>query len=670
MEALRTKLDGLQWEVNRLDAENRRLRAASEDASRLVDLESEVEQAKQDVHVLTEELKECRGKLAGSEESATEACRRVEETVEQRIEMERQRNEAEETLQRVRDEVEEVHRRAEEASQSQEASSRRVVEVESELERVKTALAAQATSIERGAELQLYRRLEEERKKGDDREARLVAEIKRLEADLRSHVETPPGFVAEQVAILTEQLESERVKVTELEESNQAKQLEVEELRAEVTLYQARLRRRGDDVVGAVADRLTSDHDRVEGLPSSGDVCGHGTVALAVDTPPPGGHATETVITATSAPPSSSHATGVAPSATTASSRSVPPGTTPASYIPMGGAAPPTEESVPTPASSPAVPAAGNETTAATLGPAVSLLASATLPQIPRFTGEEDQDGELFQDWHERFESVAALAGWSGHSKLVHLMTRLRGPAFSFFKSCSPEQRSSYDLLVEALKKRFTPVRLTAVQSQIFHGRQQGPKETVDEYAQDLKRLFRKAYSGVAHAGSEAEGMGQAVLANQFISGLRPGLKAKIVGTEGDIERLLVKARFEEAKRRELDSAKASANPKKPVTGGVQDGADKNRSPRTDGKSPAQGSRTCFNCGMTGHLFRNCPYPKQKGDKEAEAKKNNTAANIEADTETDPKSQIAELRRKLYEAEVASRSGGQDLSYPPCRSDI
>lgn len=244
-EALRTKLDGLQWEVNRLDAENRRLRTASEDASRLVDIEAELEQVKQDVHVLAEELKECRGKLKESEEHVAEARRRVEETVEKKVEMERQKNEAEEALQRMRDEVEVAQRRAEEAFQSQEASSRRAAEVENELERVKMTFAAQATSIERDAELQLYRRLEEERRKGDDREARLVAHIKRLEAELNSHMETPSGFVAEQVATLQEKLESEKVKVAELEISKQSKQLEVEELMAEVTLYQARLRRRG-----------------------------------------------------------------------------------------------------------------------------------------------------------------------------------------------------------------------------------------------------------------------------------------------------------------------------------------------------------------------------------------------------------------------------------------
>ena len=59
--------------------------------------------------------------------------------------------------------------------------------------------------------------------------------------------------------------------------------------------------------------------------------------------------------------------------------------------------------------------------------------------------------------------------------------------------------------------------------------------------------------------------MGQTVLANQFIAGLRPELKAKVVGTEGNLEQLLLKARFEEAKRKELAAIKTNPLPKKPV---------------------------------------------------------------------------------------------------------
>ena len=44
-----------------------------------------------------------------------------------------------------------------------------------------------------------------------------------------------------------------------------------------------------------------------------------------------------------------------------------------------------------------------------------------------------------------------------------------------------------------ALVKRFTPVRIQAVQSSLFHERKQG-EESVDSYAQALKVLFHKAY--------------------------------------------------------------------------------------------------------------------------------------------------------------------------------
>ena len=91
------------------------------------------------------------------------------------------------------------------------------------------------------------------------------------------------------------------------------------------------------------------------------------------------------------------------------------------------------------------------------------------LPQIPKFTGEDQPDGETFQDWLEQFESVAELGKWGGHCKLVNSTTRLKGTAYSFYRSCSTEQRSNYPLLVAELKKRFTPVRLPAIQSQVFH---------------------------------------------------------------------------------------------------------------------------------------------------------------------------------------------------------
>jgi len=82
------------------------------------------------------------------------------------------------------------------------------------------------------------------------------------------------------------------------------------------------------------------------------------------------------------------------------------------------------------------------------------------LPHISRFSEEEQLDG---QDWLEQFQPVAQLGGWDEHAKLVNLTTRLRGPACSFYNSCSVKQQSSYRLLVEHLVRRFIPVQIKSI---------------------------------------------------------------------------------------------------------------------------------------------------------------------------------------------------------------
>ena len=78
---------------------------------------------------------------------------------------------------------------------------------------------------------------------------------------------------------------------------------------------------------------------------------------------------------------------------------------------------------------------------------------------------------------------VATLGGWDERSKLVNLVTRLNGQAYSFYQSYTMQQRSSYATMMEELVKRFTPVRLQAVQSSQFHEWKQKPQEPVNDWA-------------------------------------------------------------------------------------------------------------------------------------------------------------------------------------------
>ena len=113
-------------------------------------------------------------------------------------------------------------------------------------------------------------------------------------------------------------------------------------------------------------------------------------------------------------------------------------------------------------------------------------------------------------------------------------MTRLWGEAYAFFKSCSAQERSSYEELSASLVKRFTPVRIQAVQSSLFHERKQGEKESVDSYAQALTVLFTRRIQNTQRGSPEAESMGKALLASHFAAGLIPEIKAKVAGNGGD----------------------------------------------------------------------------------------------------------------------------------------
>ena len=217
----------------------------------------------------------------------------------------------------------------------------------------------------------------------------------------------------------------------------------------------------------------------------------------------------------------------------------------------------PRHTETPTPSPVNPVQSVGIVHTSASLESQPTALATALLaqqlPPIGKFTGETDsREGETFEAWHEQFEMVASITHWDPQTKLVNLTTRLKGQAYTFYRSCTIQQRASYDLLVAELTKRFKPVRLQSVQSSMFHERKQKLTESVDAYAQDLCRLFHLAYPKAQQGSQETENMRRSVLAYQFVAGLLPEIKLKLAGTDGSMDELLVKARLQEAKLRDL----------------------------------------------------------------------------------------------------------------------
>ena len=54
----------------------------------------------------------------------------------------------------------------------------------------------------------------------------------------------------------------------------------------------------------------------------------------------------------------------------------------------------------------------------------------------------------------------------------------------------------------------------------------------MEEYAQDLNRLYQRAYLCSERGSADVERMGQTVLAHQFAAGLKPEIRVKVAGHE------------------------------------------------------------------------------------------------------------------------------------------
>ena len=108
--------------------------------------------------------------------------------------------------------------------------------------------------------------------------------------------------------------------------------------------------------------------------------------------------------------------------------------------------------------------------------------------------------------------------------------------------------------------------------------------------------------------------MGKAVLASQFAAGLLPEIKAKVAGSEGDLDALLSKARFEEAKLQELAVGRQQS--RKPPHPPVPHPAEKQSSvpgrPAAVSGSQMTPQIQCYGCGVYGH-YRNKCSAKGKG---------------------------------------------------------
>ena len=312
-------MDTLKREMGQLEIENRRLREGNPDQEKLLELEAELKQNKEEIAHLTEQL----GQLPCLEQQLSEALAQGEEL---RQELQARYREADEQ------EGEKQLRESLAQAESDAAESRsRLKEIEAQATHLATELEhreEELLRVQKDTELQIYRAVDTERQKWEKREERLIEQIWLLQAQLRSSG--------------TEKLRDEELVERQSKSSDD---------------------RRGEE---------TSS----QGKESPGQQTRKTRVMFAER-----------------------------PSEHTDAERE-------------------TEKST-------------QELRATDLSQA---LLAQQLPPLPKYTGEEQSQGKMFRDWLEQFELVASLGEWDEKTKLVNLVTRLRGQAYAFYRSCTLQQ--------------------------------------------------------------------------------------------------------------------------------------------------------------------------------------------------------------------------------------
>ena len=131
-------------------------------------------------------------------------------------------------------------------------------------------------------------------------------------------------------------------------------------------------------------------------------------------------------------------------------------------------------------------------------------LAHEKAVKLPAFTGKES-----WKVWYNRFNTIAQLNTWDETTKLNQLLPRLEGDAGEFVYGELPQEiKCNFRKLIEELESRFRMVKThKTYEAQL-------PRETIEEYAADLKRLYDKAHVK-CNPESRREG-----LLRRFLNGL------------------------------------------------------------------------------------------------------------------------------------------------------
>ena len=241
----------------------------------------------------------------------------------------------------------------------------------------------------------------------------------------------------------------------------------------------------------------------------------------------------------------------------------------------------------------------------------VGFMATLELP-LPEITIEN------FDHSWTRLLLVANAKEWDGARQLVIIPTLLRGKLIDYYSELTDDEKNDVDVLKKSLMEKAGLTKDPLAAARDFQMRVQGPAEKARDFAVAIKKKFKEAYLD--------EAMTSTVLLQKFMTGLRSstGCQLLLKGKPASLDDAIKQAVEIEYALEFSDDGSLGVRQQDILT--VQDSSNSDReelerltklieslSRKVENIEEKLGqphrnteTRTCYQCGMVGHLKRQC----------------------------------------------------------------